>query len=59
MASDCLKSEAHHKYVEELISNFLQKEACVQIQSIAKGSPFEENYIDLAKVINMDVEIEE
>lgn len=59
VASDCLKSEAHHKYVEELISNFLQKEACVQIQSIAKGSPFEENYIDLAKVINMDVEIEE
>jgi hypothetical protein len=29
------------------------------VQSIAVGSRFEDNYVDLSKAINMDIEIEE
>lgn len=59
VAYDCLSSAAHQQYIEELLSGFLQKEVSVQVQGIAPDSPFEERYVDLAKAINMDIEIEE
>lgn len=59
VAYDYLVNEEHHKYVQDIISSFIQKEVAVQIQCIEQGRRFEESYVDLAKVINMDIEIEE
>ena len=42
-----------------MISNFIQKQVSVQVQELPDGRQFEERYIDLAKVINMDIEIED
>lgn len=59
LAYDYLKEEDNHKRVEDMISNFLQKEVSVRVQSLSANSSFEDSYIDLSKVINMDIEIEE
>ncbi|MBO5146671.1 MAG: DNA polymerase III subunit gamma/tau [Lachnospiraceae bacterium] len=59
LAYDYLSNAENHKHVEDMISNFLQKEVSVQVQSIAQGSRFEESYVDITQVINMDIEIEE
>ncbi len=59
LAYDYLKEEDNHKRVEDMISNFLQKEVSVRVQSLSANRSFEDSYIDLSKVINMDIEIEE
>ncbi len=59
VAYDHLCNEENHKHVEDMISNFLQKEVTVQIRNLEPGRHFEENYVDLSKVINMDIEIED
>lgn len=59
MAYDYLSDEGNHRYVEDMISHFLQKEVTVQIRSLEQGRHFEESYVDLSKEINMDIEIEE
>lgn len=59
VAYDYLSDAQNHKHVEDMISNFLQKEVTVLVQNLAPGRHFEESYVDLSKVINMDIEIEE
>lgn len=59
VAYDHLCDESNHKHVEDMISNFLQKEVTVQIRNLEQGRHFEESYVDLFKVINMDIEIED
>lgn len=59
IAYDSLSNEENHKIIENIISNFIQKEVNVQIQSIDEGRNFEDNYIDLSKVISMEIDYEE
>lgn len=59
VAYDYLNTEENHKHVEDMISNYLQKEVSVQIRSLDPGRQFDEIYVDLTKVINMDIEVEE
>lgn len=59
LAYDYLKEEENLRHVQDIITGFAGKEVSVQVKSIPYGSRFEENYIDLGKVINMDIEIEE
>lgn len=59
VAYDYLSGEENHKHVEGMISNFLQKEVSVQIHNLPPGRHFEESYVDLTKMINMDIEIED
>ena len=59
VAYDYLNKEGNHKYVEDMISNFIEKQVSVQVQSLPPGRRFDESYVDLAKVINMDIEIED
>ncbi|MDE7030954.1 MAG: DNA polymerase III subunit gamma/tau, partial [Lachnospiraceae bacterium] len=59
VAYDYLRDEENQRHVENMISNFVQKEVSVQIQNLVPGRQFEESYVDLAKVINMDIEIED
>lgn len=59
VAYDYLTDEGNHRHVEDMISNFLQKEVTVQIHNLAPGRHFDESYVDLEKVINMEIEIED
>lgn len=54
-----LQQEENHKHLENMISNSIGKEVSVQVQSIPQGSQFEESYVDLTKVINMEIEVED
>ncbi|MBQ7944143.1 MAG: DNA polymerase III subunit gamma/tau [Lachnospiraceae bacterium] len=56
---DYLMQQDNQKRVEDMISNLIQKEVSVTIQKMDQGRRFEDSYVDLAKVINMDIEIEE
>lgn len=59
VAYDYLSNAENQKAVENLISGFLQKEVTVSIQRLEQGADFSANYIDLAKLTTMEVEIEE
>jgi DNA polymerase-3 subunit gamma/tau len=59
LAYDYLSDEENRKFLENMISNLVQREVLVQIQSIPSGARFDDNYVDLSKVINMDIEYEE
>jgi DNA polymerase-3 subunit gamma/tau len=56
---DYLSKEDNHRYLENMISNLVGKEVSIQVQSMAEGARFEDNYVDLSKIINMDIEIED
>lgn len=59
VAFDYLNKQENHKFVENIISNSIQKQVSVQVQSLSPARRFEESYVDLEKVINMDIEIED
>ncbi|MDE7268331.1 MAG: DNA polymerase III subunit gamma/tau [Lachnospiraceae bacterium] len=63
VAYDYLSDAENHKHLEDMISNFIQKEVSLQVQSMAQGSRFEETYVDLEQIIsreiNMEIEEEE
>jgi DNA polymerase-3 subunit gamma/tau len=59
LAYDYLIQEENHKHVENMISGQVGREVSVQVQSMEHGAQFEDSYVDLSKVINMDIEIED
>ena len=62
LASDYFKGEAHEQnkqQLEMLLSDFSSKEIEVTIQTVESSREFEDNYVDLSKVINMEIDEEE
>ncbi|MDR2889939.1 MAG: DNA polymerase III subunit gamma/tau [Lachnospiraceae bacterium] len=59
-ASDYLIKQAEHQQqLEDILSEAIAAAVTVNIQSIAANRSFDEHYVDLTKVIRMEVEIEE
>ena len=55
-----LSNEAHRQDLADRISEKIGKEVAVRVVKQAPGRSFEQNYIDLTKIIhNIDIEIEE
>ena len=62
LASDYFKGEAYEQnkqQLEMLLSDFSSKEIEVTIQTVESSREFEDNYVDLSKVINMEIDEEE
>lgn len=60
MASDYFTQHAENKgQLEALLSDFAGREIEVTIQAVKGQGEFEENYVDLSKLVNMDIELEE
>jgi DNA polymerase-3 subunit gamma/tau len=59
LAYDYLSKEDNRTHLENMITGLVGREVSVQVTSIDAGSRFEDSYVDLSKVINMDIEIEE
>ena len=59
LASDYfLKQEGNREELEKLLSEFAQKNIEVNFQVSRGDRDFEENHVDLAKIIHMDIEME-
>lgn len=60
MPSDYLiKNQDNKEQLQRMISSTVQKELEITVQSMASDRQFEDSYVDLSKIINMEVEIEE
>ncbi|MDE5866976.1 MAG: DNA polymerase III subunit gamma/tau, partial [Lachnospiraceae bacterium] len=59
VASDYfLKQEGHKELLEKTISDIAGKEVEVTIQGIRNEQSFEQDYVDLSRIINMEIEEE-
>ena len=56
---DYLKEEGCKEQVERLIEDYLGKSVEITLQAIEVGKPFENSYIDLKKIINIEIEEED
>lgn len=59
MASDYLKQEGGKEMVERLIEDYIGKSVEITVQTLEYGRPFESSYIDLSKIINIEIEEED
>lgn len=60
IASDYFSRQPEHKaQLEALLSDFSGREIEVAIQTVREAAEFEDNYVDISKVIQMDIEEEE
>ena len=56
---DYLKEPDNKSRGEDMIASFLQKEVTVHIEKMQEGRSFEESYVDLSKLTDMDIEVVE
>lgn len=59
VAESFVNSEAHIQELKDQIAGKTGKEVEIKIQGMERGSSFEESYVDLGKLINMEITIEE
>lgn len=60
MASDYfMRQEGHKELLEQIIAGIAGKEIEVNIQSIRSEQSFEQDYVDLSRIINMEIEVED
>lgn len=59
MAYTYINEGTHKQEIEKLISDRIGKEIELVIRQNESGRPFEENYVDLEKIVHMDIEIED
>ena len=59
VAADFLNTPEHKKEISDVIAERIEKEVEIQIQRNETNRPIEESYVDLSKIINMDIEVEE
>ena len=59
ISSDYFSLEGKKEEVETLISNYMQKQVEITIQSISPNRNFAEEYVDLSQFIMTDIDIEE
>jgi len=60
LASDYLmRNPENRELLERAVCEAVQREIQVEIQSIAENQAFEDSYIDLSKMIRMEIEVED
>ena len=53
------QEKEHHQQLEALISGFLGKQTQVTVQVLKENVRFTDHYVDLASLINMEIEEED
>ncbi len=59
IVSDYMKIPEHKTILENTISNTIGKEVEVTLQTVGGEREFEQNYVDLSKIIHMEIEEED
>lgn len=54
-----LQNQSNKEQLELMLADFAGKEIAVDFQVVGNDREFEESYIDLSKIINMEIEVEE
>ena len=57
--SDYFAIEGKKQEVEQLISNYMERQVEIAIQSISRDRDFQEEYVDLSQFIMTEIDIEE
>lgn len=57
--ADAVKEEARKKEIEKIISERIDRTVEVSVQLNESERPFDEAYVDLEQIINMDITIED
>ncbi|MGN0342956.1 MAG: DNA polymerase III subunit gamma/tau [Roseburia sp.] len=59
MAAKMMSDEAHYPEIKNVISDYVERDVEPLIQANESGRPFDEAYVDLSQIINMDITIDE
>ena len=59
ISSDYFAIEGKKQEVEQLISNYMERQVEIAVQSISNDRNFDDEYVDLSQFIMTDIEIEE
>ncbi len=59
ISSDYFAIEGKKQEVEQLISNYMERQVEIAIQSISRDRDFQEEYVDLSQFIMTEIEVEE
>ena len=59
VAAGMMGDEVHRRELEDIIAERIGKQVEVAISANESGRPFEESYVDLNKIINMDIIFED
>ena len=59
VAAGYVEEEDHRNEIRQVISDYIEKEVEIQIQQNQSNRPFEESYVDLSQIINMDISTED
>lgn len=54
-----MKNEGNKRQLETLLSDFIGKEIAVELRAVGSEREFEDSYVDLAGIINMEIEEED
>ncbi|HKM34638.1 MAG TPA: DNA polymerase III subunit gamma/tau [Lachnospiraceae bacterium] len=54
-----VKNEGNKRLLEQVLSDCVQKQIEINIQTVQSNREFEDSYVDLSKIINMEIEEEE
>ena len=57
VAAGYVEEEDHRNEIRQVISDYIEKEVEIQIQQNQSNRPFEESYVELSQIINMDITI--
>lgn len=59
VAADFVAKDAHKEEIEQLIENKINKKVQLEIRHIEQGKHFEDSFVDIEKMINMEITIED
>lgn len=59
MAAKMMNDEEHYPEIKNLISDYVERDVEMLIQANESGRSFDEAYVDLSQIINMDITIDE
>ena len=59
VALDWLMEENHRKEIERIISERIDRGIEISVQLNQSDRPFDESYVDLEQIINMDIIVED
>ncbi len=54
-----MTNQKNKELLQRAVSEVVQKEIELEVQSLADNKIFEDSYIDLSKLIHMEIEIED
>lgn len=54
-----VKNPSNKEFLERILADFAGKEVAVDFQVVGSDREFEDSFIDLSKIINMEIEVEE